>query len=289
MLDAFSKSWQAAKQRPATASRARAVCVCLAVEIQLLHAAVKCFDEAVRLSPDLVEAYRDRGLAYLSLARCEAVLAAIEEGDPDLHTQLASLDPEGALLPQMLDRALVDGRKHFNEALENLPVIKAKEALIATEKQDLANAVEDLAKNCVTAAVKHGGSDAKEQKRGEAATQPASSLQTVQEQLVQLRIDAAKLEDQLDQDEKKAKEDLSKANAALDESYAMLDKSEYLRQAERSARTACGKGNFASAESLKVLAAIYASQCNFDRASFYQKLAVIFASEDEPATFTDAA
>ena len=61
----------------------------------------------------------------------------------------------------------------------------------------------------------------------------------------------------------------------------MLDKSEYLQQAKRSARTACEKGNFASAESLKILAAIYASQCNFDRAEFYQKLAVIFASEDE--------
>jgi tetratricopeptide (TPR) repeat protein len=281
MLDAFFKNWQDPKQRPAIASRAHAVCVCLAVEIQLLHSALKCFDEAVRLSPDLVEAYRDRGLAYLALARCEAILASIEEGDPDLHKQLANLDLEGALLPQKLDRALVDGRKHFNEVLDKLPVIKAKEALIATEKQDLANAVEDMAKNCVTAAVKHGGSDAKEQKKGEAAAQPPSSLMAVQEQLAQLRIDAAKLEDQLDQDEKKVKEDLSKANAALDESYAMLDKSEYLRQAEQSARTACGKGNFASAESLKVLAAIYASQCNFDRASFYQKLAVIFASEDE--------
>jgi hypothetical protein len=281
MLDAFSKSWQAPKQRLAITSRAHAVCVCLAVEIKLLRAALKCFDEAVGLSPDLVEAYRDRGLAYLALARCEAVLAAIEEVDPDLQKQLASLDPEGAFLPQKLDRALVDGRNHFNDVLEKLPDIKAKEALIAAEKQDLANAVEDLAKNYVTAAIKHGGSDAKEQKRGEAATQPASSLLTVREQLVQLRIDAAKLEDQLDQDEKKVKEDLSKANAALDESYTMLDKSEYLQQAERSARTACGKGNFASAESLKVLAAIYASQCNFDRASFYQKLAVIFASEDE--------
>jgi hypothetical protein len=281
MLDAFSKSWQDAKQTPAAASRAYAVCVCLAVEIRLLHTAVKYFDEAVGLCPDLVEAYRDRGLAYLSLARCEAVLASIEEAHPELHKQLASLDPEGALLPHKLDRALVDGRKHFNEVLEKLPVIKDNEALIATKKQDLANAVEEMAKNCITAAIKRGGSDAREQKKGEAAAQPASSLQTVQEQLAQLRIDAAKLEDQLDKEEKKVKEDLSKVNAALDECYALLDKSEYLQQAQRSARTACGKGNFASAESLKVLAAIYAGQCNFDRAEFYQKLAVIFASEDE--------
>ena len=281
MLDVFFKSRQDPKQRAAIASQARAVCVCLAVEIKLLHTAIKCFDEAVRLNPDLVEAYRDRGLAYLALARCEAILAAIEEGDPDLQKQLSSIDLEGVLLPQKLDRALVDGRKHFNEVLEKLPDIRAKEALIATEKQDLANAVEDMAKNCITAAIKHGGPDAKEQKKGESANKPASNLLTVQEQLAQLRTDAAKLEDQLDQDEKKVKEELSKANAALDECYAMLDKSEYLQQAQRSARTACGKGNFASAESLKVLAAIYASQCNFDRASFYQKLAVIFASEDE--------
>ena len=216
----------------------------------------------------------------------------MEEADPDLHKQLASLDPEGALLPQKLDHALVDGRKHFNDVLEKLPAAKDKEAFIATEKQDLANAVEELAKNYVAAAIKRGGSDAREQKKGDAATQPASSLATIQEQLVQLRIDAAKLEDRLDQnekaealttktDEKKAKEDLSKANAALDESYTILDKSEYLRLAKQSARTACGKGNFASAESLRILAAIYASQCNFDRAEFYQKLAVIFASEDE--------
>jgi hypothetical protein len=281
MLDSFSKNWQATKQSPEADNRAYAVCVCLAVEIRLLHAAVKCFDEVIGLSPDLVEAYRDRGLAYLSLARCEAILASIEEADPELHKQLASLDPEGALLPHKLDRALVDGRKRFNAVLEKLPDIKTKEAFIATEKQDLANAVEELAKNCITAAIKHGGPDAKEQKKGEAAAQPASSLPAVQEQLAQLRTDAAKLEDQLEQQEKKAKEELSKANAALDECYAVLDKSEYLQQAQRSARTACGKGNFASAESLKVLAAIYASQCNFDRASFYQKLAVIFASEDE--------
>jgi hypothetical protein len=281
MLDAFSKSLQTVKLTPGAPSRAGAVCICLAVEINLLHAAVECFDEVIGLCPDLVEAYRDRGLAYLSLARCEAILASIEEADPDLHKQIASLDPGGTLLPHKLDRALVDGRKHFNDVLEKLPAAKDKDALIATEKQDLANAVDELAKNYISSALKRGGPDAREQKRGDAAAQSASSLQTVQEQLVQLRIDAARLDNQLDQDEKKAKEDLSKANAALDECYTILDKSEYLKKAQRSARTACGKGNFASAESLKVLAAIFASQCNFDRAEFYQKLAVIFATEDE--------
>ncbi len=79
----------------------------------------------------------------------------------------------------------------------------------------------------------------------------------------------------------KAEEDRAKAAAALDDSYTMLDKSAHLQSAERSARAACQKGNFASADSLQILAEVYASQCNFDRAEFYQKLAVIFASEDE--------
>ena len=62
-LDAFCKRCRLPEQNPATASRACAMGVCLAVEIQLLRTALKCFDETVRLSPDLVEAYRDRGLA----------------------------------------------------------------------------------------------------------------------------------------------------------------------------------------------------------------------------------
>ncbi len=246
-----------------------------------MRTAVKCFDETVRLSPDMVEAYRDRGLAYLALARCEATLAAVEEADPDLRKELAGLDPEGALAPQKLDRALVDGRKRFDDALETLVAAKAKEALIAAEKLEIAAAADQLAKNCVTAAAKHGGPEGKAKKGTEAAVQPESSLLTAWEKIVQLRTDAAKLAGQLGQEEEKAKEDLLKASLALDESDTMLQKSEYLQQAKRSARTACEKGNFASAESLKILAEIYASQCNFDRAEFYQKLAVIFGSEDE--------
>ena len=78
-----------------------------------------------------------------------------------------------------------------------------------------------------------------------------------------------------------AKQDISQATAALDHSYAMLNKSHYLQSAEQSARIACGKANFSSGGSLQVLAETYASRCNYDRAEYYQKLAVIFATEDE--------
>ena len=54
-----------------------------------------------------------------------------------------------------------------------------------------------------------------------------------------------------------------------------------LVRARQSAQAACEKGNFAGAASLSILAAVYAAQGNFDRAEFYQKLAVIFATDVE--------
>ena len=61
---------------------------------------------------------------------------------------------------------------------------------------------------------------------------------------------------------------------------ATLNGSEHLKQARQSANAACEKSNFAGAESLNLLAAVYAARCNFDRAEFYQKLAVIFATDE---------
>ena len=52
------------------------------------------------------------------------------------------------------------------------------------------------------------------------------------------------------------------------------------------AEVACGKGNYAAADSLQILAEVYADQCNFDRAAFYQKLAVVFATEQEAHSFS---
>ena len=118
-LDAFTKSWQDPKQGPGSKqglASAHGACFCLAAEIQSLQEAVKCFDEAVAQSTDLVEAYRDRGLAYLALARCEATLAAIlaamDKVDPDFPEQLAALAPKGAL-PQRLDRAWWTGESNL--------------------------------------------------------------------------------------------------------------------------------------------------------------------------------
>ena len=104
----------------------------------------------------------------------------------------------------------------------------------------------------------------------------------VGKKLRELRIDAAAHQTSAStrMNEKAARGPLV-ANAELTASYDALNNSGTCNRPKRSAQAACEKGNFASAESLKILAMIYASQCNFDRAEFYQKLAVIFASEDE--------
>jgi hypothetical protein len=74
---------------------------------------------------------------------------------------------------------------------------------------------------------------------------------------------------------------LQDAKAALAKSLDVLNQSQNLSRARSSAHAACDRGNYTNGESLKLLAAVYASQCNFDRAEYYQKLAVIFASEDD--------
>ena len=79
MLDVFIKRIR--EQGPAMADQAEAACVCLAAAIESLHEAVANFDKAIGLNPDLVEAYRDRGLGYYRLAQCEAILAAVEDVD----------------------------------------------------------------------------------------------------------------------------------------------------------------------------------------------------------------
>ena len=100
LLNVFIKRIQ--KGGPAMTDRAHAVSLCLTAAVQSLHEAVRHFDKAIGLNPDLMEAYRDRGLGYYRLAQCEAILAAVQ-------------DPDGKSTPQNLDRALVDGRKDFEK------------------------------------------------------------------------------------------------------------------------------------------------------------------------------
>ena len=285
MLDDCLGHWQ--RSRPSAPPDAtvqdqiHAVCVCLAEEIRMLHVAVAAFDAAVSATPDLIEAYRDRAAAYLALARCEATLAAIEEADRDEQPRLASLFPDEDLSPQKLDRALVDGRRQFNKMLGELPAVKATVAEVTAERKALSNTVQQMATGYVTAAFQCCGPDAPGKDNTKAATPFKSALQAMQGRVTELKANAAAAWEQLDQDERKAEQELSDVEQSLDGSYTILTKSPNLREARRSAETACRIGNLANTESLKILAAIFAAQCNFDRAEFYQKMATTYASDDE--------
>ena len=290
-LDAFCNECKNPQQGIAMADRAHCACVCLAVEIRLLQLARKCFDEAVELNPDLVESYRDRGVAYLALGRCEATLAAIEtaikgtaieKALPGLKDEVAKLmpDPQRPGLPPKLERALVDGRRRFEDGLRELNQAKVEQSLIATKKQDIAYAAAKLAEDCVANAIHQGGAGAKQQKSGKAAPRPALDLLEVQDQIEQLRNKEVQLGKDLDQEEKKVREEFSKANAALNESYTTLEASQCLRDAKQS-RGPPARRAILQSPTARIMAEIYASQCNFDRAQYYQKLAVIFASEDD--------
>ena len=285
MLDDYLSQWPPSRQSPQQESaegQADAVCVCLAEEIRALHEAVASFNSAVSQTPDLIEAYRDRGAAYLLLARCEATLAAIEKADPGLQSRFAQRYPDPRLSPQKLDRTLVEGRRQYAQQIDNLPAAKATVAEVTAERKALADAMQQTAVSYIgPAAFKSGCLECATQDKGKGPSALQSALQTMQAKVTQLKANAARAWEQLDEDERKAENALSAVNAALDESYTMLSKSQNLRQAQRSAQTACEKGDFANTESLKILAAIFAAQCNFDRAEFYQKLATTYASNDE--------
>jgi hypothetical protein len=278
LLSRFVAALQAPKPAPAAIERAERVSDALAASIQSLNVAIDCFDEAVRKGPAVIEAYRDRSNAYLMLARSEATLAAIVDAnaDPRLRQGLAGL----ALPPEKLDRTMVAGRTQFDKAVADLR--KANEGLAqASEAQkDLADAEKEIAQRYLAPPATRGEAGAEGGKKVAAAAGPPPDLPTLRAKLKQLRADAVAAEPEVRKQESGFRARVRDAQAALAGSYDVLNQSQNLSRAKSSAHAACDMGNYANAESLELLAAVYASQCNFDRAVYYQKLAVIFASED---------
>jgi hypothetical protein len=155
----------------------------------------------------------------------------------------------------------VEGRKQFNEAVDELVRAQEKKTEVSREKKDVSEAETELAKRALSA---------------------ATDLAATCNKLRQLREQAAKLSQEIESaHEKQTEEDLRHAKTRLAASTDTLERSENLQRARESARVACEKGDYTNGGSLQLLAAIYANQCNFDRAEYYQKLAVIFAAEDE--------
>jgi len=169
----------------------------------------------------------------------------------------------------------------FNDAVDKLAAARAKQVRVTLQKKGISDAEAAIAKKYVNLAVKRADGQGK-QPSPTGAPPAENGLSVTRDKLAQLGDEAAVVLKALaEKDEKGLEADVLSALAGLDESYATLNNCQNLVRARQSAMAACEKGNFAGAGSLSILAAVYAAQCNFDRAEFYQKLAVIFATDEQ--------
>ena len=278
------------------------LCRLLAAIVASLKTATESFDEAIALNRDLPEAHRDRGAAYLARAQAEAVLADIIGQHDELKSCLCgpaeiplSKDELDKALDD-LDRAFVKGQTEFYDALKrkkkaNDDISRADQARKDISGIELVIA-SDLAKRYATLAGKPLDSAAKDL---ENAARLAANLRERSESLVKENSSPGKKAGDEPNDplaaifmaDAAAKKSLQDASAAMAQSVKTLQGSPNLKAAESSLHTACLKLNFAGADELELFASIYSAQCNFDRAAYYQKLAAIFASDDERAQVLD--
>ena len=169
------------------------------------------------------------------LAQCEAVLATLEDAVRKLPSAAKGASSDQALPPQSLDRALVDGRRAFEKAVNRLVDAKEQAALIAAEKKDIASAEDAMVKNCIAAALARGDAAARERKKADVADPDKTDLSTLGKKLRELRNEAVAINQRIDRDAQKAAQALVAANAELAASCDALNNSRNLQQAKRSA------------------------------------------------------
>lgn len=272
------------------------LCQLLARTIASLKTATESFDDAIALNGNLPEAHRDRGAAYLERAQAESVLADVIGQRVELKSCLSGTAEiplpadEADKAFQGLDRAFVKGQTEFYDALKEKK--KANDAIsLADQARKDISAVEqgivnDLAKRYATLAGKPLDSAAKDL---ENTARLAANLRIRSESLVKENPSPGKKAGDEPSDplagiftaEAAAKDTLQDATAAMAHGVKTLQQSPNLKAAESSLQKACLELNFSGAEELELLASIYSSLCNFDRAAYYQKLAAIFASDDD--------
>ena len=139
-------------------------------------------------------------------------------------------------LPPNLDRALVNGRNRFEKALKDLIAAKEEEAQVATEKKDVAGAVDALAKNCIAVGLKQGSSAAKGHAEAGKPAPAETDLAMLRSKLKELRENAAKITKDLARQERKADRKIASANADLAASCDVLNGIPNLRRAMTFAR-----------------------------------------------------
>ena len=189
-----------------------------------------------------------------------------------------------------LDRAFVKGQTEFYDALKKKKKANDNISIADQARKDI-SAIElgiasDLAKRYATLAKEPPDSAAKDL---ENVARLAANLRKRAESLTNENASPGEKAGNDPNDplaaiftaEATAKKSLQDATAAMAQSVKTLQNSSNLKAAESSLHTACLALNFAGADELELLASIYSAQCNFDRAAYYQKLAGIFASDDD--------
>ncbi len=180
-----------AKADPKSVEKATAAIDSLAAAVAAAGKSVGCFDEAVRRGPGIIEIYRDRGLAHLLTARCEAILGAIVDADPELKKHLQGLPNGSALSPEKLDRGLIEGTRRFREAVEGLRAAGLDQSRIAERESDLRTVEGDLARKVLAPST--GRSDPGGKPPSEPAAAPgAADLAAVLAKIEQVRKQARK-------------------------------------------------------------------------------------------------
>jgi tetratricopeptide (TPR) repeat protein len=221
----------------------------------------------------------------------------------------------GFKLPPNLNRAMVDGQNNLQQALARLIKAKAEAALVTTERRDLAPVADQMAKKDIDDSLKSintpsdkrrkGGTrqskDAKDGTASATSTEAGTgsrgsqdgagsadgslpelaALQKLKTRLHRLREGAKELGKSFDADEQKASRKVADARREVSQTSDPLNHSLDLQRALRAANAACAINTYTDAVSLRALAQIYFSQGNFDQAVYYQKLAVIYATEGQ--------
>jgi hypothetical protein len=293
MLKDFTRKLKKAPPGSSVVLQARALCALLSDAIASLQTAADSFDAALAISAEAIEAYRDRGTAYFERAQAESILADILDARADLKDWLVKL-PGNAIAPEQLDRAFVNGQADFYSALRALKQDEEAIALADALRKDIASAEEALAKNSLASLIKPGKPPVQAGQNA-GSDEFESAIRRITDVRTRARAMAGKenspekkVNDEKEspcakvfEAERQARRHIADASTKMSLSVKTLQSSANLKAAESALHVVCLKQCFSGADELELLASIYSAQCNFERADYYQKLATIFAAEDD--------
>ena len=218
------------------------------------EAAAHHFNQVLKRKPDLVEAYRDRGLAYLLIARSK--------------------------------REVIEALGKYDSAREERVKVCDLCAGVAQDKTVALQAANEIAEKRIRSCLEGKGPQGQTHAAGADGKPKPEPSQS--KDIAKANVELSRKAAELAGEEKRAATATDQeAEKALKAVYDVLNKDSDLKLASQSAYTACEKEDFAQIPSLQLLAEIHATLCDFDRAQRYQKLAVTYADDNERPAILD--